>query len=422
MTADLRINGARLVRRLESLGRVGALPGGGVCRLALSDEDKAGRDLLVRWMRELGLTVAVDRIGNIFGTRPGRRALSPLMIGSHIDTVRTGGLYDGTLGVLAGLEVVETLNEAGAETERPITVAAFTNEEGSRFQPDMMGSLVHVGGMSVEAARAIVGIDGETVGDCLDRIGYAGQAPCGKPDVHAFIELHIEQGPVLEREGLAIGVVEGVQGISWTEYTFAGTSAHAGTTPMAMRRDAGLAAARLAVAVRRVSDELGGSQVGTVGALSIEPNLVNVVANRAVMTVDLRNTEDAVLVRAEAMVAGHSAAIAAAEGVTVASRTLARFEPVTFDADLVSMVEATAGRLGLAARRMPSGAGHDAQMLARVCPAAMVFVPSVGGISHNVEELTAADDLAAGAMVMFELAVQLAGAGVVQQVRGVQDA
>ncbi len=220
MTTNLRIDGRRLANRLDHLGRVGALAGGGVCRLALSEEDKSGRDLLVSWMRDLGLTVAVDRIGNIFGTRPGRSDLPPLMIGSHIDTVRTGGLYDGALGVLAGLEVVETLNEAGIATERPITVAAFTNEEGARFQPDMMGSLVHVGGMSVEAARATIGIDGDTVGACLDRIGYAGEASCGAPAIHAFLELHIEQGPVLESEGVTIGVVEGVQGISWTEYTF----------------------------------------------------------------------------------------------------------------------------------------------------------------------------------------------------------
>ena len=268
---------------------------------------------------------------------------------------------------------------------------------------------------------ATIGIDGDTVGACLDRIGYAGEASCGKPDVHAFLELHIEQGPVLEKEGLTIGVVEGVQGISWTEYTFAGASAHAGTTPMAMRRDAGLAAARLAVAVRRVAEELGGAQVGTVGLLTVEPNLVNVVPNRAVMTVDLRNTDEATLARAERIVAGHAAAIAEDEGVTVATRSLARFEPVAFDPGLVSNVEATARRLGLASRRMPSGAGHDAQMMARVCPAAMIFVPSAGGISHNIEEFTAADDLAAGAMVLFGLAAKLAGANITEPVEGVQD-
>ena len=409
MTGNLRIDGRRLARRLERLGKIGALPGGGVCRLALTEEDRRGRDLLVGWMKELGLVVSIDRIGNVFGTRAGVKALPPLMIGSHIDTVATGGLYDGALGVLAGLEIVETLNEAGVATERPITVAAFTNEEGSRFQPDMMGSLVHVGGLDIEEARATIGIDGETVGDCLDRIGYTGQGSGDPPKIHAFLELHVEQGPVLEAEGRSIGVVESVQGISWTEYTFAGTAAHAGTTPMAMRRDAGVAAARLAVAVRQVTGEIGGTQVGTVGFVSLEPNLVNVIANRAVTTVDLRNTDDAELVRAERSVADHVAAIAAEEGVTVTSRTLARFEPVVFDADLVAGVETEAVRLGFTTRRLPSGAGHDAQMLARTCPAAMIFVPSVGGLSHNVEEHTSDEDVAAGAAVLLAVAAHLAG-------------
>ncbi|MCP4382149.1 MAG: Zn-dependent hydrolase [Hyphomicrobiales bacterium] len=409
MTSNLRIDGRRLVGRLARLGQVGALPDRGVCRLALTEEDRQGRDLLVGWMKDLGLSVVIDRIGNIFGTRAGANALPPLMIGSHIDTVRTGGLYDGALGVLAGLEVVETLNDAGVATERPITVAAFTNEEGSRFQPDMMGSLVHVGGMDVEGARATVGIDGETVADCLDRIGYTGDLPAQPPEIHAFLELHVEQGPVLETEGRTIGIVEGVQGISWTEYTFEGTAAHAGTTPMAMRRDAGVVAARLAVAVREVANEMGGAQVGTVGLLALEPNLVNVIPDRAVMTVDLRNTDEAELSRAERIVAEHVAAVTEDEGVTVAARTLARFEPVVFDADLVANVEAEAMRLGFTTRRLPSGAGHDAQMLARVCPAAMIFVPSVGGLSHNVEEYTNDEDVTAGAAVLFAVSARLAG-------------
>lgn len=406
MLSNLKIDLARLSGRLQALGRIGALPGGGVCRLALSAEDKGGRDQLVAWMRDLGLTVRIDPLGTIVGVRPGLVDCAPVMTGSHIDTVRTGGLYDGALGVLAGLEVVATLNDAGIKTERPLAVAAFTNEEGARFAPDMMGSLVYVGGMPVEEALATEGIDGATVGGALQAIGYAGTDPAIRPA--AFIELHIEQGPVLDREGLRVGAVTGVQGISWTEYTLTGISNHAGTTPMAMRRDAGYAAAAVAVAVRRVVTEMGPPQVGTVGALTLSPNLVNVVANQAVLTVDLRNTDEALLQKAETRVRQAVAEIASAEGVSMASRRLARFEPVPFDPDLVARVERLARSAGLSARRMPSGAGHDAQMMARVCPAAMIFVPSKDGISHNIEEYTAPEDVEAGANLLLHLLVDLA--------------
>ncbi|MBL8672868.1 MAG: hydantoinase/carbamoylase family amidase, partial [Alphaproteobacteria bacterium] len=225
--ANLRIDAPRLLRRIAALAEIGAIEGGGVCRLALSDEDRQGRDLVKGWMQDLGLTITVDRMGNVFGIRRGRSDGPPVMTGSHIDTVRTGGRYDGNLGVLAGLEVVETLDAAGVETEHPLAVAFFTKEEGARFHPDMTGSLAFAGGIAVEEARATVGIDGKALGAELDRIGYAGDATCGFP-VRAFVELHIEQGPVLEREGVTIGAVESVQGISWTELTLSGQSAHAG--------------------------------------------------------------------------------------------------------------------------------------------------------------------------------------------------
>jgi N-carbamoyl-L-amino-acid hydrolase len=410
MGEDLRIDGARLSARLARLGEVGAIPGGGVARLALTDADRAGRDLVTGWMRELGLDVTVDGLGNVVGLRPGRDAGPPVMTGSHIDTVRTGGRYDGNLGVLAGLEVVETLNRAGVVTRRPLAVAFFTNEEGSRFQPDMMGSLVFTGALPLEAALATVGIDGATVGAELARIGYAGPAPVGRPrPAHAFVELHVEQGPVLEAEGFTIGAVEGVQGISWTELTLTGQSNHAGTTPMRMRHDAALVAAEVAAFARRVAREMGGHQVATVGLLTLSPNLVNVVANRAVMTVDLRNTDEALLQEAERRVMGFAGEAAAAEGVGLARRTLARFQPVSFDPALVSRVEAIAREMGHRVRRLPSGAGHDAQILAAACPACMVFVPSAGGISHNVEEHTAPADLEAGANVLLRLLLELAG-------------
>jgi beta-ureidopropionase / N-carbamoyl-L-amino-acid hydrolase len=408
VSTEPRINANRLAARLEALGAVGAIPGGGVSRLALTAEDRAGRDLVAGWMRELGLAVTTDAIGNVVGVRQGLESGPRVMAGSHIDTVRTGGRFDGNLGVLAGLEVLQTLNEARIVTRRPLAVAFFTNEEGARFNPDMMGSLVYVGGLPLDQALATVGIDGERVGDCLKKIGYDGAAPCGDPQVHAYVELHVEQGPVLDSEGITIGAVEGVQGISWTEFTVRGVSNHAGTTPMRMRHDAGYVACAIAQQAREIARSLGGDQVATVGAVNLSPNLVNVIADQAVFTVDLRNTDEAVLQQAERRLHASAADAAAAEGVTLSHRTLARFEPVAFDPAVVNLVEATARGLGHSVRRLPSGAGHDAQMLARVCPAGMIFVPSVAGISHNVKEFTALSDLEAGANVLLHTLLALA--------------
>jgi N-carbamoyl-L-amino-acid hydrolase len=407
MTADLRIDGDRLLRRIEELATIGPIDGGGSCRLALTDEDREGRDLVVTWMRDLGLDVTVDGIGNVVATRPGRTDGPPVMTGSHIDTVRTGGRYDGNLGVLAGLEVLETLSEHGIETEHPFAVAFFTDEEGARFPPDMLGSLVYVGGMGLEDALDITGIDGAEVGAELDRIGYRGPAPCPGPAPRAFVELHVEQGPVLEAEGTTIGAVTGVQGISWTGYTVTGQSNHAGTTPMHLRHDAGYAAARIATHVREVAECMGDRQVATVGRLELHPDLVNVVAGSAELTVDLRNTDETLLRAAEADVAAFVAGLAADEGVEVEATTLARFEPVEFDDRVVAAVAATAERLGHSVARMPSGAGHDAQMLARVCPTGMVFVPSRDGISHNPAEHTDPADLVAGADVLLQVLLHL---------------
>lgn len=404
----LRINGDRLLRRLMELAQVGAIDGGGVCRLALSDQDRAGRDLVVGWMRDLGLSITVDQIGNVVGTRAGTTEAKPVIIGSHIDTVRTGGRYDGNLGVLAGLEVIETLNEAHVFTGHPIAVAFFTNEEGSRFAPDMMGSAVHQGALPLETALATKGIDGATVGDELNRIGYAGKTLVGTERAAAYFELHIEQGPVLEREGVEIGAVTGVQGISWTELTLRGVSNHAGTTPMSMRNDAGYVAAEIACFVRRLAREYGGSQVATIGHLTFAPNLVNVIPNHVVMTVDLRNTDEAILQKAEQATADFVDETAKAEGVQVTRRTLARFEPVEFAPAMIDRVERAARAQGLSVRRMPSGAGHDAQMFAPHCPTGMIFVPSQGGISHNVREFTEPDQLIAGANVLLKVVQQVA--------------
>jgi N-carbamoyl-L-amino-acid hydrolase len=404
-----KLSQAHLLGNIAALAQIGAIEGGGCARLALTDEDKAGRDLVTRWMKELGLDVRIDAIGNVIGLRAGRENAAPIMTGSHIDTVRTGGCYDGNYGVLAGLEVVRALNEAGITTRRPIAVAFFTNEEGARFQPDMMGSLVYAGGLGLNEAYAAADKDGVSVGDELRRIGYLGAAKPGAIRPHAFLELHIEQGPILDEEKVQIGVVESVQGISWTEYTVSGVSNHAGTTPMRLRRDAGYLAASVNLFARKLAWEMGGNQVATVGALSLRPNLINVVPNRAVFSVDLRNTDEEKLKHAEARVAAHVAEVAEAERVEVAAKVLARFEPVIFDGALVDRVEHHAKALSLTTRRMPSGAGHDAQMMQRICATAMIFVPSVAGLSHNVKEHTERADLLAGAQVLMNLMLELAG-------------
>ena len=408
----LKIDGDRLLRRLWDLAEIGPIPGGGNNRLALTDADKEGRDLVVTWMRDLGLDVSIDTIGNVTAVQPDVGEGPPVMMGSHIDTVATGGKYDGNLGVLAALEVIETAIERGVELERPLAAAFFTNEEGSRFPPDMMGSLCYTGGLTVEEAMSTTDADGASVGDELDRIGYRGPVPCPGPAPYAFVELHIEQGPVLERDGMRIGAVTGVQGISWTEVNITGQSNHAGTTPMSMRRDAGLAAGELVVAVRRIASEMGGTQVATVGALRLHPDLVNVVAARARLVIDMRNTDDDDLQSAERRLLAEVRRIAESEDVEIDTKWVARFEPVVFDPRVVGLVESNAAALGLSVRRMPSGAGHDAQILAGVCPAGMVFVPSVKGISHNPAEHTEPDDLVAGANVLLNTVVALATEGV----------
>jgi N-carbamoyl-L-amino-acid hydrolase len=402
---------ARLMQRLDEHAAIGAIDGGGVCRIALTDADRLGRDQLVRWMEALGLEVRIDRIGNVFGLRAGRRDLAPVMTGSHIDTVATGGRYDGNYGVLAGLEVVRWLDERGIETERPLVVAAFTNEEGVRFQPDMMGSLVYAGGYPLQQALDCIGTDGARLGDELARIGYAGDMACGAIVPHAFVELHIEQGPVMEAEGIEIGAVQDLQGISWQAFTFEGQSNHAGTTPMRLRRDAGYCAAAVAVYVRELAQRYGGSQVATVGAIDLHPNLINVIAARATVTVDLRNTDEATLKRAEAELAAFVQRLSEEQAVSVRTRRLVRFEPVRFDDRLVRRVQTHALARGYRTQRMTSGAGHDAQMMARICPSAMIFVPSAKGISHNPREHTDPGDLLRGANVLKDVLLALASEG-----------
>lgn len=400
------INGNRLLQRLDALADIGSTGDGGSCRLALTDEDKAGRDLVVSWMRDLDLEVVVDAIGNVFGTW-NVGAGAPVMTGSHIDTVRTGGKYDGNYGVLAGLEVIETCKERSITPKRPLSVAIFTDEEGARFAPDMLGSLVYVGGLALEEALDAVSIDGKRLGDELVRIGYAGAAPCPGPAPHAFVELHIEQGPVLEAENDAFGAVTGVQGISWQELTIVGQSNHAGTTPMHLRHDPAYVAAMMTVYLREIAERFGGDQVCTVGKVDLHPNLINVIPARATITLDVRNTDEDTLRDAEHLIDTFCFQIEQDEGVSITKRQLARFEPVTFDERVIALVERRAQEVDARVRRMPSGAGHDAQMLARICPSAMIFVPSKDGISHNPREHTEPDELVNGANVLFRVMLDL---------------
>ncbi|PVX82690.1 Zn-dependent hydrolase [Paraburkholderia unamae] len=408
----LKLNGERLLRQLRELGEIGADPdAGGRTRIALSDDEKAGRDRVVAWMRELDLDVTIDRIGNVFGTLRADtqdaddRAHRPLMLGSHIDTVRNAGALDGCYGVLAGLAVVRAFREAGVKPRRAITVGAFTNEEGVRYQPDMMGSLVYAGGLAVDEALATRGIDGTRLGDELARIGYAGDMEPGAILPHEYVELHIEQGPILEAENVRIGVVENLQGISWQRVTVQGSANHAGTTPTHLRHDAGWVAAAVATFLRELAVQ-SGTTLATIGMLNIEPNVINVIPRKAVFTVDLRDPDEARLQEAERRLADFLVESAQREGVRIETERLVRFEPVVFDAALLDVIEASAARLGFSHRRMTSGAGHDAQMIARIAPSAMIFVPSRGGISHNPREHTDDDQLIDGANVLLDVVVK----------------
>ncbi len=394
------------MKRINALAEVSPIDRGGNCRLALTDDDKHGRDLLVSWMKDCNLDVSVDAIGNIIGIwNVGQGA--PVMSGSHIDTVRTGGRFDGCYGVLAALEVIETCQQSGVLPSRPLAVGIFTDEEGSRFAPDMLGSLVYVGGMALEEALDVVAIDGAILGDELIRIGYAGSTPCPGLVPHAFVELHIEQGPLLEANNIRIGAVTSVQGISWQEVVIMGQSNHAGTTPMSLRHDPAYVAAEITVFVRNLAKQMGGDQVCTVGKIDIHPNLTNVVAAKATITLDVRNTDDILLQKAESQIADFLVELAKSEGVKITTRQLVRFEPVIFDERVINCVEQIAKTQGNTVQRMPSGAGHDAQMLARVCPSGMIFVPSVEGISHNAAEFTETVDLIAGANILLHTMLSL---------------
>lgn len=406
----MNINEQRILTHLHALGAVGLDAEGRRTRLAADDADKAGRDLVAGWMREAGMQVFVDYIGNIIGLweTAENHGRPPIMTGSHIYTVVNAWQYDGCLGVVAGIEVIQSMQEAGLRPQKPLAVAVFTNEEGVRFAPDMMGSLVYAGGLSAGEACAIVGTDGSLLGEELKRIGYAGTVEPGFLKPEAFVELHVEQGPILEAEGYQIGAVDNLQGISWQRITIKGEQNHAGTTPISYRKDAGLAAARVIAFMRERCLASGGKTLATVGCMELAPNAINVIPDRAVFTMDIRNPVEEALQAEEKALDEFLYQLEREEGVRVHKERLSRFSPVKFDEGIVEVIEKVAREQGLSCRRITSGAGQDAQNMACICPTAMVFVPSHKGISHNPAELTFEADLKAGGDVLGTVLQELA--------------
>ena len=402
----LRINGERLISSIRAMGSVGFDPEtGGRTRLALTDQDKAGRDLLCRWMRDEGLEVKIDEIGNIFGILEGSDPSElPVMMGSHIDTVRDAGMFDGVYGVLGGLEVIRTLNENQVSAKSSLVVAAFTNEEGARFQPDMMGSLYYT--RKVELGELLSSRDdsGITVGEELDRIGYGGaySTPVG-----CYLELHVEQGPRLQAEGVSIGIVEGVQGLAWWTGEYYGESNHAGSTPMEMRKDTLLAAAELALEAEKLALRLGRGSVATMGRIAPRPDIINIVPGKCSFTLDFRQFDGELFEEGKREVEKLIVSCAARRGLKYCFKKAAEAAPVVFDRGMVELVGSRAAFLGFDSMKMISGASHDAQFLSSFCPTVMIFVPSVGGRSHCPEEWTDMKDLENGCNVLLHSVLEL---------------
>ena len=406
---NLRINGQRLWDSLMELAQIGATPKGGVCRLTLTDLDKQGRDLVTRWAREAGMTVTIDKIGNGFMRRPGRNnSLPPIMTGSHIDTQPTGGKFDGNYGVLAGIEVVRTLNDHGIETEAPIEVAFWTNEEGSRFVPVMMGSGVFAKAFTLEHAYAATDTEGKTVKGELERIGYIGEQEPGDHPIGAYFETHIEQGPVLEDHDKTIGVVEGVLGIRWFDCTVTGMEAHAGPTPMALRKDAMLAATRIMQDVVAAAHRHPPHGRGTVGMVQVFPNSRNVIPGRVKFSIDLRNSTDALVDAMVAEVKAFADQVAKEHGVQVQIDLVSSYPAQQFHAECVQAVGRAAAKLGYSHMPAVSGAGHDAVYMAKLAPAGMIFIPCKDGISHNEIEDAQPAHITAGCNVLLHAMLERA--------------
>ena len=407
---NLRIDGDRLWASLMELAQIGATPKGGVCRLTLTDLDKQGRDLVTRWAREAGMTVTIDKIGNGFMRRPGRNnSLPPIMTGSHIDTQPTGGKFDGNYGVLAGIEVVRTLNDHGIETEAPIEVAFWTNEEGSRFVPVMMGSGVFAKAFTLEHAYAATDTEGKTVKGELERIGYIGEQEPGDHPIGAYFETHIEQGPVLEDTDKTIGVVSGVLGIRWFDCTVTGMEAHAGPTPMALRKDALLAATRIMQDVVAAAHRHPPHGRGTVGMVQVFPNSRNVIPGRVKFSIDLRNSTDALVDAMAAEVKAFADQVAKEHGVQVHIEMVSSYPAQLFQPECVEAVGRAAAKLGYSHMPAVSGAGHDAVYMAKLAPSGMIFIPCKDGISHNEIEDAKPEHIEAGCNVLLHAMLERAG-------------
>jgi beta-ureidopropionase / N-carbamoyl-L-amino-acid hydrolase len=404
-----QVNRERLWQSLMDMARIGPGVAGGNKRLALTEEDRQGRDLFCGWARDAGCTVSVDGMGNIFARRPGKRPdAEPVLTGSHLDTQPTGGRFDGVFGVLAGLEVLRALNDRKLETLRPVELVVWTNEEGSRFQPAMIGSGVFSGRFTLAEGHARADADGVTLGDALERIGYKGTAQTGARPIHAYLEAHIEQGPILETERKTIGVVTGIQGVKWFKARVAGMNAHAGTTPMEVRRDPLVGASKMVQAIDRITRATRPDCVGTVGEFKVGPGSINVINAEVKFSIDLRCPDGDVLRQLESNVRGACKEIAQEMGLTLELDEIWYSEPTVFHPDIVNAVAQATAQQGYTTRRIVSGAGHDAKYLSDICPTAMIFIPCEKGISHNEAENITPDQAQAGADVLLNSILTLA--------------
>ncbi|MGW8224210.1 MAG: allantoate amidohydrolase [Anaerolineales bacterium] len=409
MNKNLHINGDRLMQRLMEMAQIGGTPRGGVCRVALSDADRAGRDLFVGWCQAAGCSVKVDQVGNIFARRPGTRDdLLPVLTGSHLDSQPTGGKYDGAYGVLAALEVIETLNDEQVETSRPVEIVSWTNEEGARFAPGLTGSGVFVGEFNLDQALSLPDKDGLTFGEELKRIGYAGDIRPGQQSYHAAIELHIEQGPVLEAENITIGVVSGIQGMQWYDLIFEGQEAHAGTTPMDQRHDPMLGAIRVMQRIFTLNQRYAPDGRVTFGDMQIHPGSRNTVPGRVTVTLDFRHPQAAVLNQVDSQVRSIVEEECHSADIRGQVEQLWNMPPVFFAEECINAVQSAADRLGCSSKLMISGAGHDAMYLAKITPTGMIFVPCKDGLSHNELEYTPPEDLITGCNVLLHSVLGLA--------------
>ena len=407
---NLSIDGQRLWDSLMEMAKIGATEKGGNCRLALTDLDKQGRDLFVRWCEQAGCTIRVDKMGNIFARRPGRdNSLDPVVTGSHLDTQPTGGRFDGVYGVLAGLEVVRSLNDLGYETERPVEVAVWTNEEGSRFAPAMVASGVFAGVYDLDYGLGLADQDGKTMGEELERIGYAGEEVPGDHPVHAYFEAHIEQGPILEDEEKTIGIVTDAQGQRWYEMTLTGVESHAGPTPMATRKDALLGAARVVDLVNRIGLDNAPLACATVGMLNVHPNSRNVIPGRVFMTIDFRHPDDDVLAAMDEALRAGVEEIAGKIGLKHELEQIFYYAPIHFEDSCIDAVRRGTEECGYSMRDIVSGAGHDACYISKVAPTSMIFIPCIDGISHNEVEDAKPEWVTAGGEVLLRAMLDKAG-------------